>query len=167
MPKVIKEKGFFGIGIYQPKREENIGTLWRSAYILGASFIFTVNKKYKRQQSDVLQSWRHIPLHHYDTFEEMYKALPYNSRLVGVELSEKSIPIHEYDHPTRAVYLLGSEDNGLPNYIIDKCHELVQLEGNHSLNVAVAGSILVHDRAMKRQEQLPDFEYAVKRKNRS
>ena len=167
MPKEIIEKGFFGIGIYQPKRGENIGTLWRSAYILGASFIFTVDKKYKRQPSDVLKSWRHIPLYHYDTISELYKALPYDSRLVGVEMGETSTILKDFEHPTRAVYILGSEDNGLPENIIEKCHALVRLEGNHSLNVAVAGSILLHDRISKKSEVLPDFEYTNKAKRRS
>lgn len=47
MPREIVQKGFFGIGVYQIKRSENIGTLWRSAYILGASFIFTIEKNTK------------------------------------------------------------------------------------------------------------------------
>jgi len=28
---------YFGIGIYQGKTESNVGTLWRSAYQLGAA----------------------------------------------------------------------------------------------------------------------------------
>jgi hypothetical protein len=34
-------RGYFGIGIYHGKTEENIGTLWRSAYAYGADFVFT------------------------------------------------------------------------------------------------------------------------------
>ena len=34
---------YFGIGIYKPKTQENIGSLWRTAYILGASFIFFID----------------------------------------------------------------------------------------------------------------------------
>ena len=41
--------GYFGIGIYQAKRFENVGVLWRGAYQLGASFIFTIGKRYRRQ----------------------------------------------------------------------------------------------------------------------
>lgn len=33
---------YFAIGIYHPKTEMNMGTLWRSAYQLGASYIFTI-----------------------------------------------------------------------------------------------------------------------------
>ena len=33
----IADAGYFGIGVYNSKSAENVGTLWRSAYMLGAS----------------------------------------------------------------------------------------------------------------------------------
>lgn len=148
--------GFFGIGILANSSEENIGTLWRSAYILGASFIFTIDKKYKPQSSDVTQAWNKIPLYHYNTFDDFYQNLPYATKLVGVELDEKSESIIEFEHPERCVYLLGNEQIGLPPAVRDKCHCLLQLPGNFSLNVAVAGSIVCYDRSAKRQSILPN-----------
>lgn len=149
------EANYFGIGIMQHKRGHNIGTLWRSAYILGASYIFTIGKSYKKQTSDVLKSWREIPLFHYEDFDDFYKHIPYNSKLVGVELDERAQMLSEYAHTPRAVYLLGAEDNGLPPEVLDRCHELIQLPGTNSLNVAVAGSIVMHDRVSKLPTKLP------------
>ncbi|PWH85803.1 RNA methyltransferase [Brumimicrobium oceani] len=149
------EANYFGIGIMQHKRGHNIGTLWRSAYILGASYIFTIGKSYKKQTSDVLKSWREIPLFHYDDFDDFYKHIPYNSKLVGVELDERAELLSEYEHTPRAVYLLGAEDNGLPEEVLDRCHDLIQLPGTNSLNVAVAGSIVMHDRISKLPTKLP------------
>ncbi|WP_107038295.1 RNA methyltransferase [Brumimicrobium mesophilum] len=149
------DANYFGIGVLQHKRGHNIGTLWRSAYILGASYIFTIGKSYKKQTSDVLKSWREIPLFHYEDFEDFYKHIPYNSQLVGVELDERAEMLSEYSHTPRAVYLLGAEDNGLPLEILDKCHDLIQLPGTNSLNVAVAGSIVMHDRVSKLPTKLP------------
>lgn len=149
------EANYFGIGVLQHKRGHNIGTLWRSAYILGASYIFTIGKSYKKQTSDVLKSWREIPLFHYEDFDDFYKHIPYNSQLVGVELDERAQMLTEYSHTPRAVYLLGAEDNGLPPEILDRCHDLIQLPGTNSLNVAVAGSIVMHDRISKLPTKLP------------
>lgn len=114
-----------------------------------------------------MKTWRHIPLYHYDSIEDLYKALPYDSRLVGVEMGEESTELEEFEHPMRAVYLLGAEDNGLPNHLVEKCHRLIKLKGTHSLNVAVAGSIILHDRATKMGLELPEFEYTGKKKGRS
>lgn len=144
-------RGYFGIGIQNTKTEMNIGTLWRSAQIMGASFIFTIGKRYKYQSSDTLKTYRNIPLTHYLTFDEFYNCIPHDCQLVGLELHELSVPIKEFIHPQRAIYLLGAEDHGLTNQAIEKCRHIVQLPGEHSLNVAVAGSIVMFDRINKRQ----------------
>lgn len=148
--KNIKDDyGFFGIGILNNCDEINIGTLWRSAYILGASFIFTVDKKYKLEGSDVTKSWTKIPLYHFKTFDELKENLPYSTKLVAVEMGESAIAIAEYEHPDRAVYLLGNEISGLSSDIVAQCHSLIKLPGEYSLNVAVTGSIVMYDRINK------------------
>lgn len=147
--------GYFAIGIYNAKTEHNIGTLWRSAYVLGASYIFTVGKRYKKQTSDVMRTWARIPYFHYDTIEDLFENIPYDCRMVGVELTEDASFLHEFDHPKRAIYLLGAEDTGLPEQVLEKCHFIVKLPGNSSLNVAVTGSIVAHDRAAKMQVNFP------------
>lgn len=139
-------RGFFGIGIQHTKTEQNIGNLWRSASILGASFIFTIGKRYKKQSSDTMKSWRHIPLYHYDTFDDFYKNIPYDTQLIGIEIDERSEPLNTFKHPERCIYLLGAEDNGLTKQALEKCNKIIQLKGDYCMNVAVAGSIVMYDR---------------------
>ncbi len=148
--KNIKDDyGFFGIGILNTTDEINIGTLWRSAYILGASFIFTVGKKYQLEGSDVTKAWTKIPLYHYQTFEELKENLPFSTQLIAVEMGEEAKSINEFEHPDRAVYLLGNEISGLPQQTIKECQSVIKLPGEHSLNVAVSGSIVMYDRMNK------------------
>ena len=45
--------------------------------------------------------------------------------------------------------LLGAEDHGLSKAALARCQHLVQLPGRASLNVAVAGSIVLYDRHAK------------------
>lgn len=144
--ETLNQRGYFGIGIMNAKTEINVGTLWRSASILGASFIFTIGRRYQKQASDTMQSYRHIPLYNYENFADFYKSIPFDCQLIGVELDEKSIPLSEFKHPERAIYLLGAEDTGLSREAIEKSHKLVQLPGNFCLNVAVAGSLIMYDR---------------------
>ncbi len=147
--------GYCAIGVFNAKTEHNIGTLWRSAYILGATYIFTVGKRYKKQTSDVLKTWARIPYFHYDTMEDFLNNIPYDCHLIAVELTDDAQQIHNFQHPQRAIYLLGSEDQGLPENVLKKCRSVIKLEGNSSLNVAVAGSIVLHDRASKKGDELP------------
>jgi tRNA G18 (ribose-2'-O)-methylase SpoU len=146
-------KGFFGIGIENTKTGMNVGTLWRSAQIMGASFIFTIGQRYKLQASDTLKTPRNIPLYNHRTFGEFYEAMPYDCILVGVELDEKAAPIQKFSHPKRCIYLLGAEDNGLTNVALNACHQIIQLPGEFSMNVAVAGSIVMYDR-IKQTEKI-------------
>ena len=106
-------RGYFGIGIEHTKTGVNVGTLWRSAHLLGASFIFTIGNRYKKQASDTTKAWRHLPMYEYETFNDFYDNLPYNCRLIGVELDQKATPLERFVHPERCVYLLGAEDHGL------------------------------------------------------
>ena len=69
--------GYFEIGIYQPRSVENIGTLWRSAYQLGAAGIFVIGRSYRKQTSDTESTLRLVPLRHYylGNQDEVQKAM--------------------------------------------------------------------------------------------
>lgn len=140
------KRGYFEIGIYGVKTEYNVGTLWRSSFQLGAAGIFTIGKRYRRQASDTYKTYRHVPLRHYRTFEEFYDTIPYDCMLIGIEQGGGSLA--SFSHPERAIYLLGSEDNGLPDEISRKCHRIVSLDsvGHNSYNVGVAGSLVMYHR---------------------
>jgi len=155
--QTINKKGYCAIGVYRGKTEHNIGTLWRSAFILGAAYIFTVENKYKKQSSDVVRAWSRIPLFHHKTFDDLLNNIPHDCRLVGVEIDDKAQWLHEFEHPKRAIYLLGAEDTGLPEEVKEKCHFLIKLPGNTSLIVGVTGSIVLHDRATKVPTDLPPY----------
>ncbi|NPV80705.1 MAG: RNA methyltransferase [Firmicutes bacterium] len=120
-------RGYFGIGIEHTKAKQNIGTLYRSAMIFGASFIFTIGKRYERQKSDTVKAFRHIPLYHFQTLDDLYEHLPYDCKLIGIEIDDRAIMLRNFVHPERACYLLGAEDEGLSEEARDRCHALIQL----------------------------------------
>ena len=142
--------GFFGIGIYHTKTEANVGTLWRSAYQLGASFIFTVGRRYKKQASDTTKTWRSIPLYHYHDMDTFLENIPYDCRIIAVEMGGGAM--ENMGHPDRCIYLLGAEDHGLPQSVLENCNMHISLAAvrQPSFNVAVAGSIVMYDRLRTR-----------------
>ncbi len=142
-------RGYFSIGSIHSKTEHNIGTLMRSAYNFGAAQIFTIGRRYKPQNSDTTQSWRHIPLYNYLNFDEFYNHIPYNCQLIAVELDTDAKPIKYFSHPERAIYLLGPEDGSIPRKILERCHCIIQLPGKFCMNVAAAGSCVMFDRINK------------------
>ena len=143
------EQGFFGIGIQNGKTPENLGVLWRSAQNMGASFIFTIGNRYAKQACDTHKAIGAMPYFHYETFDDFFNNLPKGAMLVGVELDEKAVQLETFTHPKRCVYLLGAEDHGMSKIAIEKSHHLVKFKSDLSLNVSVAGSIIMYDRQAK------------------
>lgn len=143
-------RGYFGIGVYLPKTEENIGTLWRHARLYGADFIFTIGRRYRKQASDTSNTQLHIPLYHYEDYTDFENHLPTNCPVVCVELAEGSQSLPDVNHPERAVYLLGAEDRGIPEEIL-KGKQVIQIPSiePQSMNVAVSGTLVMYDRLVK------------------
>ncbi|MGB3607140.1 MAG: RNA methyltransferase [Psychroserpens sp.] len=142
------ENEFFGIGIQNGKTPENLGVLWRSAQNLGASFIFTIGNRYAKQSSDTHNAVKSMPYYHYDTHADFLKNLPKGARIVGIELTDEAEDLETFHHPRRCVYLLGAEDHGLTAQAIKTSHFLVKFKSQLSLNVSVAGSIVMYDRGI-------------------
>jgi tRNA G18 (ribose-2'-O)-methylase SpoU len=140
-------RGYFGVGIYNTKNALNVGGLWRSAHNFGADWVFTVGKRYRTQASDTTKATKHVPLYEFADFEDFRTHTPRDCLIVAVELSPRAVMLPEFEHPERAVYLLGAEDTGLPAHVMEHCHRVIQIPGAvRCLNVATAGSIVLYDR---------------------
>jgi tRNA G18 (ribose-2'-O)-methylase SpoU len=139
-------RGYYGIALYRPKKEVNFGSLLRTAQIFDASFIALIDGRYHRQSSDTFGAVHHVPVFEYDSFDAYYVNLPRSCQIVAIERQAGAKPLRDFSHPQSACYLLGAEDDGLPPSVIERCHQVVQLEGEKSMNLAVAGSIVIYHR---------------------
>lgn len=145
----MRDKGYFGIGCLGMKTHHNYGTLFRTAQIFEADFIFLIGARFKSQPSDTMKSWKHIPTFIYKDFKDFNEHRPHDCKLIGIEIDPHAIKLNEYKHPKQACYLLGSEDNGLTKEAMNNCQDIICLPGERSLNVSVAGSIVLYDRISK------------------
>jgi len=143
----------FGIGLYQYLHPVNAGGLMRSAYCLGASFVFTIGRKYRREAADTIHCTEQIPYYHYETLDEFIKNIPVGYQVICVENPEKARNLETFCHPRNAIYLLGSEGNGLPEKVLNKNWPVVKIDSKMCLNVASTGSIIMYDRQAKIAQQ--------------
>jgi tRNA G18 (ribose-2'-O)-methylase SpoU len=141
-------RGYFGIGIWYPNHECNIGTLFRSAYAFGANFVYTIGRKYKRQSSDTCNATKYIPYYNWLTKEEFINGLPKDCRLVIIEIDKKARDLNRFIHPERCVYLLGSEGGNLPLDLINN-NLVVKINTNVCLNLSTCGSIVMYSRQLQ------------------
>lgn len=145
-PRQDYGNGFCGIGVFMPKTKENIGTLIRSAKMFGADFVFMIGERYTSQCSAVKLDNK-MPIFYFKDFKTFCECMPPVDYYVCIELTDNSKKLQEFNHPQKGIYILGSEDSGLPKEILEseRCR-FVEIDGDSSLNVAVAGSIVLHDR---------------------
>lgn len=142
------KRGFCSVGIWYPQKEENIGTLFRSALAFNADFVFTIGRKYSRQSSDTCHATRHLPCHNYLDRAQFEASMPLHSRLICIEIAEKAHSLPNFAHPEQAIYLLGSEGGGLPEDLMRKSM-VVSIPTTICLNVASAGTVVLYDRLAK------------------
>jgi tRNA(Leu) C34 or U34 (ribose-2'-O)-methylase TrmL len=151
----VPDRGYWGIGVYHPKKEHNFGTILRNAYAFGASFVYTIGPRFRLQAADTARAWRHVPVFRYETVDDLLNHLPYSCCLVGIELVEEAIYLPRFSHPERACYLLGAEDYGLPREVIARCDHAIRIPGAaYCLNLATAAAIIMYDRVSKRENRL-------------
>lgn len=147
---------WFGIGILRGKASSNHGTLWRSALQFGCSMTFTIGQRYQRKIeacSDVYKTSRQIPCIPFPDVTAFMDMAPVDAKIVAVEYGGQDLI--SFVHPKRALYVLGSEDAGLPPELVAYAHAHISIptaDGRpDSLNVASAGAIIMYDRFMKQK----------------
>jgi len=142
-------RGWFGIGIESPKREFNTGTLYRSAYCLGAHYIFTIGRRYHHTLGDTTKSWRNIPAFSFTDAQDFLSHRPFSGQLIAVERTPDAVPLESFRHPERAIYVLGPEDGSISTEIMEACQAVVSIQTKQCLNVAMAGVAVLYDRHQK------------------
>ena len=127
----------------------NLGTLLRTCDAVGACMAVPATEHYRRAlaSGDTLAvrpcvHWVDSKLGWVDRQQRR------GARIIGVELGEDSVTLRQLSQATtRSVVLLGHERAGLPPEVwpfVDEVVEIPMLGVGHSLNVAVAGSLVVY-----------------------
>ncbi|TVR82471.1 MAG: TrmH family RNA methyltransferase [Rhodospirillales bacterium] len=140
-------RGYFGIGMEGVSKAMNAGSLFRTAHAFGASFVFTVAAAYARAESgkaDTSRTEAQVPFYAFPDPDSL--VLPHGCALVGVELLDEATELPRFRHPRCAAYVLGPERGVLSPGLAARCRHLVRIPTRFSVNVGIAGAILMYDR---------------------
>lgn len=140
-------RGYYGVALFEPKTDQNLGTILRSCLNFDAGFIYTIGNRYQHQGSDTVKASRHVPLTHFADTAAFLAHLPKDAELVCIEVDGEEA-LETFVHPERAIYVFGGEDRSVSEEI--KSHgRTLRIDTNQCLNLAVAASVVMYDRRAK------------------
>ena len=145
-----RTRGYFGIGAEGVSKSANVGALLRTAHAFGASFCFTLGSGFDARagrSADTADTPAHVPLWRFDDPDSM--RLPVGCKLVGIEIHEDAAELPSFRHPLSAAYVLGPERSSLSPALLARCDHLVRIPTRFSLNLAVAGALVLYDRLLQ------------------
>ena len=140
-------RGYAALGVEGVSKARNAGAVIRTAHAFGASFAFLVggaNSQREIAQTDTSKAMEQMPLYLFDGLEDF--ALPESCSLVGIEITDDAHDLPSFRHPRAAAYILGGERTGLSAEMVSMCDHIVKIPTRFSLNLAVAGALVLYDR---------------------
>jgi tRNA G18 (ribose-2'-O)-methylase SpoU len=130
--------------------EANLGTLLRTCDAVGACIAVPATDHYRRAlaRGDTLADWPHVHWLDRSKLAWIQRERARGSVVVAVELAEDAVPLTRLGAASqRTVILLGHEHHGVPEDgwpLIDEVIEIPMVGQGASLNVAVAGSLVLY-----------------------
>jgi len=136
------------IAAWNITKEHNVGSLVRTAHAVAAEEVLLVGEREWN-----VEAARTAEL--YTTVTQLPDADAFRShleyrglQLVAVELDDRAVNLFDAEYPERPCFLLGAELGGIPPELLDDAELVVQIPQwglVPSLNLAVAGSVVLYD----------------------
>jgi len=136
------------IASWNTTKEHNVGSLVRTAHAAAAAEVVLVgDRDWNVEAARTAQLYTTVTkVADLAAFREHLAARNWN--LVAVELDDRAVNIFDAEYPDRPCFLLGAEVGGVPEALLVEAGLVVQIPQwglVPSLNLAVAGSIVLYD----------------------
>lgn len=137
------------IGLTNPKSPTNVGMVMRAAGCFQADSVLYTGERFNRAapfNTDTQDASSKIPL---TWVESLSSSVPDDTHIVCIELVEGAVPLKEYRHSNKALYIFGPEDGSIKQRVIDEADSVVFIPTIGSLNLAAAVNVVLYDRQAK------------------
>ena len=129
-------------------KEHNVGSLVRTAHAVAAEEVVLVGEReWNVEAARTAELYTTVTqIADIEAFRSHLEARRWN--LVAVELDSRAVNVFDAEYPDRPCFLLGAELGGVPDELLEEAELVVQIPQwglVPSLNLAVAGSIVLYD----------------------
>lgn len=142
----------FSVLISNKFQDFNIGSVVRASNAFLATTVFIYGRgKWDKRGAVGTQVYQNIKkIKHIETVKEAIEALG-DVHVVGVDNIDGALPVEDFEWtppPTHTLMIFGQEDVGVPDELLEVCHDVVYIKqygSVRSLNVGVASGIIMYD----------------------
>ncbi len=136
------------IAAWNITKEHNVGSLVRTAHAAAAQELILVGEReWNVEAAKTSELYTTVTrVDGREAFLDHLAAMKWD--LVAVDLDDRAVSLFEAEYPARPCFLLGAEVGGVPAELLDDAKMVVQIPQwglVPSLNLAVAGSIVLYD----------------------
>ena len=138
----------FAIAAWEISKEHNVGSLVRTAHAAAAEEVLLVGEREWNVEAARTSELYTRVVHLAGREELLAHVTDRGWSLVAVELHERAVNVFTAQYPVNPCFLLGAELGGIPEEIMSEARLVVRIPQwglVPSLNLAVAGSIVVYD----------------------
>lgn len=142
-------RGFFILGLDNPKTPENIGGAIRAAYCYGASSVVISGHRASRgikHATNTQRGERHMPV---VAADDVLAFRPFGTQVVAIDLLPGATELPDFVHPERAIYVFGAEDNTLGHRLTSRAQHIVMVPTRACMNLAACVNVVLYDRMAK------------------
>lgn len=143
-----KQRGFFAIGLDNPKTSANIAGVLRACSCYEAAMLAISGTRYQKHGCDTMVQHRRMPMLQ---VADLHEVVPYDCIPVAVDLVSDAQSLVDFIHPERAFYVFGAEDNTLGERVLSWCKRRVMVPTRACMNLAACVNVVLYDRMAKQK----------------
>ena len=141
------------IGLSNPKSPDNVNSVKRAAGNFHVDAIFYTGSRYPRAvklNPAAPNMSRDISLNIPVTAVPcLINEETSQLKIVCVEFAEGAVPLPEFQHPDKALYIFGPEDGSLSQALIDQADAVIFIPTNGCMNLSATVHVVLYDRLLK------------------
>jgi tRNA(Leu) C34 or U34 (ribose-2'-O)-methylase TrmL len=142
------------IGLTNPQSPSNVGGALRAAGCFNADEVVYTGLRYDRAMkysSNTQKEGENIP---FEWTEDFLEGLEKDVKVICVDLIEGAVPLPEFNHPDKAIYIFGAEDGTVLQDVIDRADSVVYVPTFGCMNLAASVNVLLYDRLAKEKNRV-------------
>lgn len=151
LAEINKNRHPISLALDNVSDERNLGALFRLADAARLAAIYTFEQELQKEKAALRKVARaadkYVPHFHMENWTTLREQHP-NMQLIALEVTDRSMPIWDFQLTNPIVLVVGNEKNGVSDSVIemaDACVHLPMYGVNTSMNVAMAAGIAIYE----------------------